>query len=96
MTRQHAPLRGEIPPERALARVVHGAYYGSGAALRDQKFAGDSLELVALVGLYYEYDEVDEPWARSASELDQEILHEFGEWLRRRPPNKALQLARPR
>ncbi len=76
-------LRGDVAPERALARIVHGAYYGSGAAERDLKITGDSLDLGELVGLYYEYDDVDEGWGRSAEELDSEILIAFRDLLER-------------
>jgi len=67
-------LAGEMSPVGAVSRIVNGAYYASGAAERDSTVAGDSLDLAEIVGLYWAYDEVDQPWSPPAEELDRDAL----------------------
>lgn len=67
-------LSGRATPAVSIARIVEGAYYASGASLRDAGVAGDSLRIEAAVGVYWMYAELGEAWAPTKEELDRDAL----------------------
>jgi hypothetical protein len=79
-------LAGTVSPASAVTRIVSGAYYGSDAPLRDSMIAGDSLGIGDLVGVYWMYDEADQPWSPSAQELDREAFKALQDLSARRRP----------
>ena len=70
-------LAGQLTPYDALTRIVCEIYHATNWENLDQKSAGDSLCIETLVGLYWDYDDIGEPWMCSRSELDQEVLSAF-------------------
>ncbi len=47
----------------------------------DFDYLGESLGLARIVGLYWDYDELDQPWACSREELDQAAIEALTERL---------------
>ncbi len=78
-------LAREISPIGAISRIVNGAYYASGASERDSTFAGDSLGLGEIVGIYWMYDE-ETTWSPPAEELDRDALEALERLRARRRP----------
>jgi len=81
-----AALADQVSPYEALSRIVCDIYHASNWENLDQGYVGDSLGIERLVGLYWDYDELDQPWACSRGELDQEVLSAFQACLNSRAP----------
>ena len=77
-------LRGRRSPYEALSRIVREIYYASGSSELDAEYVGSFLGIERIVGLYWEYDELHEPWACSRTELDQEALQALQAYLNSR------------
>ncbi len=76
-----AALTGRRSPYEALSRIVREIYDASDGHELDQGYVGDFLGIERLVGLYWDYDELHQPWACSRAELDQEVLQALQAYL---------------
>jgi hypothetical protein len=82
-------LSGTMTPAAAVSRIVHGAYYATGASQHDSKVAGDALDVAEIVGIYWMYEELDASWSPSEEELDRDALEALRQLAERRRPTPA-------
>jgi len=63
-------IAGDLSPYDALSRIVREIHLECFPSDRDSEYVGDAIGIEALVGFYWDYDELDEPWACTREELD--------------------------
>ena len=79
-----AALTGDRDPYSALSRIVKDIYLAHEHEWQDHEYVGDHLGIQQLVGLYYDYDDLHEPFACTREELDQASLQALQAYLNSR------------